>query len=269
MHPYRMQQLIRQRRKDKVVNVGQRASLYKTIERLHKQGLVAVRETSRDQNWPERTVYELTDAGREVVLGWMHDVLAEPQREFPEFPAALAFMALLTPDDVSRSLERREARLRADVAELEAELAAPPVPRLFLVEDEYRLAMRRTELEWVASLVELIPSSVGLHVSASARSASVDDTSHVVERAAAAGVACMPLAMFAVGDSARSGLVLGYGGIDLDDIDEALARLGAAFAVRSAKIGRRRASGPTAGPSPSEGRRPTEAGRRGGSAASR
>jgi hypothetical protein len=99
-------------------------------------------------------VYELTDPGRAVLLGWMHDVLAEPQREFPEFPAALSFMALLTPADVLHSLERRETRLRADVAELEAELAAPPVPRLFLVEDEYRLAVRRAELEWVASLVE-------------------------------------------------------------------------------------------------------------------
>lgn len=154
MHPYRMQRLIRQRHKDKVVNVGQRASLYKTIERLHKAGLVAVRETGRDQNWPERTVYELTDPGREVLVGWMRDALAEPKSEFPEFPAALSFVALLTPDDLSRSLDARVTRLRADVAELEAELAAAPVPRLFVIEDEYRLAIRRAELGFVGSLVD-------------------------------------------------------------------------------------------------------------------
>jgi DNA-binding PadR family transcriptional regulator len=154
MHPYRMQQVIRQRGKDRVVNVGQRASLYKTIERLQKVGLVAVRETQRDQNWPERTVYELTEAGRDVLLGWMRGALAEPEREFPEFPAALSFMALLSPDDVLSQLERREVWLRADVAELDAELAAVPVPRLFLVEDEYRLAQRRAELTWVEALVE-------------------------------------------------------------------------------------------------------------------
>jgi DNA-binding PadR family transcriptional regulator len=47
-----------------VVNVGQRTGLYRTIERLEEGGLVAVRATGRDQQYPERTVYEITDAGR-------------------------------------------------------------------------------------------------------------------------------------------------------------------------------------------------------------
>ena len=37
MHPYRMQQLIKERGKDEVINVRQRASLYQTIDRLPKQ----------------------------------------------------------------------------------------------------------------------------------------------------------------------------------------------------------------------------------------
>ena len=154
MHPYHMQQLIRQRGKDKVVNVGQRAGLYKTIERLNAAGLVAVRETSRDQRFPERTTYELTDLGRDVLLGWMRDALAEPERSFPEFPAVLSFMVLLSPEEVASQLEQRAARLRADVAELETELVAVPIPRLFLIEDEYRLAQRGAELAWVTSLIE-------------------------------------------------------------------------------------------------------------------
>ena len=44
--------------------LAQRASLCKTIERLHQAGLIAVRQTQRDQRFPERTVYELL-----VVLG--------------------------------------------------------------------------------------------------------------------------------------------------------------------------------------------------------
>ncbi|MET9338850.1 hypothetical protein [Nonomuraea sp. NPDC003804] len=46
-----------------MVNVGQRSSLYRTIDRLLAGGLVAVKETERDQLYPERTVYEITDAG--------------------------------------------------------------------------------------------------------------------------------------------------------------------------------------------------------------
>jgi len=153
MHPYRMQQLIRQRGKDTVVNVGQRTSLYKTIERLAAAGLVAVREIGRDQNYPERTVYGLTDDGADVLRGWMRDALATPQREFPEFPAVLSFIALLAPDDVRAHLSDRLARLRFEIDALEAGLATAPVARLFLVEDEFRLVVRRAELEWVERLI--------------------------------------------------------------------------------------------------------------------
>ena len=153
MHPYRMQQLIRQRGKDTVVNVGQRTSLYKTIERLAAAGLVAVREIGRDQNYPERTVYGLTDDGADVLRGWMRDALATPQREFPEFPAVLSFIALLAPDDVRAHLSDRLARLRFEIDALEAGLATAPVDRLFLVEDEFRLVVRRAELEWVERLI--------------------------------------------------------------------------------------------------------------------
>ena len=154
MHPYRMQQLVRRRGKDRVVNVGQRASLYQTIERLTAAGLAAVKETSRDPRFPERTVYELTDLGRQVLIDWMREGLAVPERAFPVFPAVLSFMALLSPDDVVDQLTQRASRLAADVAELETELGSVPVPRLFLIEDEYRLAQRRAELAWVASVIE-------------------------------------------------------------------------------------------------------------------
>ena len=77
-----------------------------------------------------------------------------PERTFPEFPAVLSFMVLLPADEVADELERRAARLRAEVAELEGVLAAAPVPRLFLVEDEYRLALLRAESDWVAAMVE-------------------------------------------------------------------------------------------------------------------
>ncbi|HXG40043.1 MAG TPA: PadR family transcriptional regulator [Candidatus Limnocylindrales bacterium] len=153
MHPYRMQQLIRERGKDKVVNVGQRASLYKVIERLMASGLVVVRGTSREQRYPERTVYELTNLGRQVLLRWMREALAEPEHTYPEFPAVLSFLPLLSPEEAAAQLEARAERLRRDVAQLEADLDSAPVARLFLIEDEYRLAQLRSELSWVRALI--------------------------------------------------------------------------------------------------------------------
>jgi DNA-binding PadR family transcriptional regulator len=155
MHPYRMQQLIKERGKDEVINVRQRASLYQTINRLQRDGLIRVREMTREEKRPERTVYELTEEGYQAALAWLRQVLSTPGQEFPEFPAAISFLALLTPEDALRQLETRETLLGREVARLEAEMkrAAAEVPRLFLLEMEYLQATRAVELEWVRGVI--------------------------------------------------------------------------------------------------------------------
>jgi DNA-binding PadR family transcriptional regulator len=156
MHAYRMQQLIKERHKDDVVNVAQRNSVYQTIDRLLRDGLIAVLETSREENRPERTVYELTDAGRQTLRQWMRVMLSTPAREFPEFPAALAFLPVLPPDEACAALEERLIAVETRVSALEAELAeaARFLPRVFLVESDYQLAVYKAEAGYVRGLIE-------------------------------------------------------------------------------------------------------------------
>ena len=156
MHPYRMQQLIKERGKDEVINVRQRASLYQTIDRLLRAKLIAVRETARAEKRPERTIYELTEEGREAIRLWMREMLSTPAREFPDFPAALAHLPLLAPGDARAQLDRRAHALMAELDRIDAELgrAVGVIPRLFLVEMEYLRAMVETELGWVRSIVD-------------------------------------------------------------------------------------------------------------------
>lgn len=155
MHPYRMQHLIKERGKDEVINVQQRASLYQTIKYLLRAQLIQVRETEREQKRPERTIYELTAAGRQTLHQWLREMLATPAGEFPEFPAALAYLALLTPEDALQQLQKRVATLSAEVARLDGQLqqAGQSVPRLFLIELEYLRTAMATELTWVQSLM--------------------------------------------------------------------------------------------------------------------
>ena len=49
MHPYRMQRLIKDRGKDQVINVEQRASLYQTISQLLRAGLITNWETTQNE----------------------------------------------------------------------------------------------------------------------------------------------------------------------------------------------------------------------------
>src|SRR3954449_9189378 len=118
MHPYRMQQIIKEREKDDVINVRQRASLYQTIDRLLRDGLIAVQETARSENRPERTLYRLTDAGRETAFAWLQDMVATPVREYPEFPAAVSFLAMLKPEVALARLEERATAIQAEIAEI-------------------------------------------------------------------------------------------------------------------------------------------------------
>jgi DNA-binding PadR family transcriptional regulator len=156
MHPYRMQQLIKQRGKDEVVNVRQRASLYQTIDRLRRAGLIAVRETARAERRPERTIYELTEDGRRTTVAWLRRMLATPAREYPEFPAVLAVLPLLPPEEALAHLETRVRALEVETARVDAQLgaAATLIPRLFLIEGEYLRALLEAELAWVRSIVD-------------------------------------------------------------------------------------------------------------------
>jgi DNA-binding PadR family transcriptional regulator len=156
LHPYRMQQLIKARGKDEVINVSQRNSLYQTIDRLLRGDLIAVRETSRDGAFPERTVYEITEGGRDTCRLWLREQLARPAHEFPAFPAALSFLPVLSPEDVCRQLETRIGALERELARSDQtndHAYAMQVPRLFLLEGELVRAKLVAELDWVRSVV--------------------------------------------------------------------------------------------------------------------
>lgn len=156
MHAYRMQQLIKERRKDDVVNVSQRNSVYQTIQRLARDGLVETAGTERSENRPERTTYRITDAGRAALVDWLRAMLSTPAREYTEFPAALSFLPTLPPAEVIEALTTRATRLEERLATLGAEIAEVGhfLPRLFAIESEYQHQVVEAELAYVRRLIE-------------------------------------------------------------------------------------------------------------------
>ena len=157
LHPYGIQRLIKQWGKDQVVNVGQRAGLYRTIERLLAAGLIAVRETGRDQQYPERTVYEVTDEGRATARSWLLEMLGTPKQEFPEFPAALSQLLLLDAPEMLAALERRRALLATALRAMDEAAAAEAgrgLPRITMLEGEYLRAVTAAEAHWLDGVVD-------------------------------------------------------------------------------------------------------------------
>jgi DNA-binding PadR family transcriptional regulator len=160
LHPYGMQRLIKSWGKDEVVNIGQRANLYKTIRRLHEAGLIAVRQTERAQQYPERTVYELTEEGRRTGLRWLREMLAAPRNEYPAFPVALSFAMILGPAELADELARRLTAVQARLAQLDSQLREhhETLPRVALIETEYQHAVVDTEARWLSSVIDDLKS---------------------------------------------------------------------------------------------------------------
>jgi len=156
MHVYRMQKLFEAEGKDRIVNVRSRASLYQTIERLQRLGLVVVAETLHQEGYPDRTVYAITDAGREAAQTWLRDMLSETGGEYPEFIVALSMLFGLPVQEARAQLELRAERIAAQLADSRHALEAvpPELPRLFVLEEEYRVAMLETELTWLRGVID-------------------------------------------------------------------------------------------------------------------
>ena len=75
------------------------------------------------------------------------------------------------------------------------------------------------------SQLEVIPSSAGLHICATAPGESVDGIAAIIRRAGRVGVAVHPLELFALTRAPSAGLVIGYGAIPTDQIEAGLDRL--------------------------------------------
>jgi DNA-binding PadR family transcriptional regulator len=160
MHPYEVATTLRQRNKHESVKLNY-GSLYAVVASLEKRGLIAPQETQRSGRLPERTVYDLTEAGRIETHDWLTDLISTPVKDYPSFEAALSFLPALPPADVVGLFHERAQRLEFELAQAQASrelIEKQHLPRLFWVEDEFRDLLRRTELEYVRRLAREIES---------------------------------------------------------------------------------------------------------------
>ena len=155
-HPYEMASTMRERGKEHSIKLNY-GSLYTVVDNLAKHGLIEAGEARREGRRPERTVYQLTDSGRVKLDAWMSDLLARPVKEYPQFEAALSLLPVLHPDHVLALLRERARALEKEIVtqRLILDVASKAgLPRLLMIEGEYHLALRDTELAWVRDLAD-------------------------------------------------------------------------------------------------------------------
>lgn len=154
-HPYEMATVLKQRGKEADLPIKW-GSLYTVVGNLEKHGFVEAVASERDGGRPERTVYRITPAGRAEFEDWVRELVGTLDREPPRFKAGLSMVGVLGPDQTISRLRERLEQLdeRASAHRASLEQLRPLMPRLFLVEVEYDLAMTEAEARWVRGFLE-------------------------------------------------------------------------------------------------------------------
>ncbi|HVU36448.1 MAG TPA: PadR family transcriptional regulator [Opitutaceae bacterium] len=154
MHPYEIQRLLKQRRKDDVL-VLKRGSLYHAIRRLSEAGLIKEGETTREGLRPERTTYALTSTGEAALTDWLKQLVAIPRKEKSSFMGSLSFLIHLDPAEAIAALDQRVAQLDRQIAETGQVIkdVSRRIGRIHLIESEYARAMHAAEAAWVRKLI--------------------------------------------------------------------------------------------------------------------
>jgi len=158
MHPYELSRTLRENDDVRSIKFNH-GSLYMVVGQLARAGFIAELETSREGQRPERTVYALTDAGRRELRDWLSELVEQPQHEYPHFVAALSLIAALPPGEVLVLLRRRLDRLagqRTEIRDHVDTLVSGGLHPLFLVEEEYRLALLDADSAFTERFIDQI-----------------------------------------------------------------------------------------------------------------
>jgi len=154
MHPYELAATMRDRHHDEFIRLNF-GSLYHTVEVLERDGRIVPVEREKEGRRPERTIYRLTDSGRELLVHVVGEILARPKRDYPHFAAGLMFMHHLDAPTAAAQLRDRAQALGAAIDKLTrimGELRTGGVTRLALIELEHKIAMLDAERAWVQKL---------------------------------------------------------------------------------------------------------------------
>ncbi len=159
MHPYEMMRLLRQRRADRLVPLAH-GTLYHTVGRLERAGLIDHVGVDREGNRPERTTYSVTDAGSAAVRDWVRAELPRLDRPV-EIRVAIAEAHNLERDEATGLLRLRLDALAAErraYEESRATVVDRGVPEQFVLELGRRETLLRAEEEWLGMLVRRLDS---------------------------------------------------------------------------------------------------------------
>ncbi|HUO41066.1 MAG TPA: helix-turn-helix transcriptional regulator [Mycobacterium sp.] len=154
MHCYEMFVTLASRHPDRIRKVRP-GSLYHVVYRLADEKLIRPTGTCRSGNRPERTTYELTDAGAGALAERVCEPVANPVSEFDKFAVALAEIGHLDVDTAVEALRRRISQLELSSEEM-AELPGSRADQPVMAALDYLLATTTAQIDWLHRFVDTL-----------------------------------------------------------------------------------------------------------------
>lgn len=117
---YEVSTLIKQRRLRSWIKISE-ASVYRNLRILAEQGYFSTRVT-REGAMPEKTIFELTEAGNKHLSGLIREVAATPLTLHFDFDVWLGHLGFLDPNEAAECRDMLGGQIDALASELSAQL---------------------------------------------------------------------------------------------------------------------------------------------------
>jgi DNA-binding PadR family transcriptional regulator len=141
-------------------------SIYFALKKLAQDGFVEKAGTEQEGGRPSRTVYQITDAGREEFMRLLREVWDNVERQTFDFDMGLSFMSALPIDEVKGYLRKRVIHLEHVLQYLDAHQAEEladtdhvPTHLASTVFDHHRRHLQ-AELDWTRDLLLSVEQGV-------------------------------------------------------------------------------------------------------------
>jgi DNA-binding PadR family transcriptional regulator len=132
-------------------------SIYFALGKLAEEEFVEKVATEQEGNRPSRTIYQITEIGREEFLRLLRQVWSEVERQYHKIDIGLAFVEALSVEEVKGYLRGRVAQLEGILRHINdhrvEQMALEEVPRRAAAIFDHGLAHFQAELDWTRDLL--------------------------------------------------------------------------------------------------------------------
>lgn len=140
-------------------------SIYFALDKLAEEKFVEKVEVEQKGKRPSRSVYQITDAGREEFLRLLRESWQQFEREYYPLDICLFFLDSLPITEVTNYLKTRKEALRLALEYVQGhrkeQLAFPEVPPLAAAIFDHTIVHTQAELQWVTDLLKKLEKDEG------------------------------------------------------------------------------------------------------------